>query len=294
MMLRVRRYAALCAVALLAWQTSASAQQPSLTRTQSTPALTPEGRSLEPWNHEEPGIADGLKILGDDFLYLVTSPLRPTLEGVAITAGIGAGVGLLTLADRDIRDAAGNHRHDRLGDVADGVSQLGNAPVLLGLNLIGITAGELARQVTGDRTHLDNALAATEAQILALVLSEGIGYAVGRSTPRESRDPFTFKRGNSSFPSSHTSQTFAVATVLFDRYGPGVGTVAYTLATAVGAARIIQERHWASDVVAGAALGWAIGHTLSLRRAQHPPFLDFFPFADPGTKTYGMMGSIRF
>jgi hypothetical protein len=47
-------------------------------------------------------------------------------------------------------------------------------------------------------------------------------------------------------------------------------------------------------VVAGAALGWAIGHTLSLRRAQHPPFLDFFPFADPGTKTYGMIGSIRF
>src|SRR5205085_5248867 len=137
-------------------------------------------RSLEPWNHEEPGITDGRKILGDDFLYLITSQLRPTLEGVEITTGIGAGVGLLSLADRDIRNAAGNHRHDRLGDVADGVSQLGNAPVLLGLNLVGITAGELARQVTGDRTHLDNALVATEAQILALVLSEGIGYATAR------------------------------------------------------------------------------------------------------------------
>src|SRR5437016_4413117 len=84
---------------------------------------------------------------------------------------------------------------------------------------------------------------------------------------------------SASFPSSHTGQTFAVAAVVADRYGPGAGAVAYTLATAVGAARIIQERHWASDVVAGAALGWAIGHTLSLRRAQHPPFFDFYPFA---------------
>ena len=73
-------------------------------------------------------------------------------------------------------------------------------------------------------------------------------YATMRSTPRESRDPFTFKLGRSSFPSSHATQTFAVATVLADRYGWGVGTVAYAAATAVGAARILQERHWSSDM----------------------------------------------
>ena len=286
--------AAVCALAFLACGATVHAQAPSLTRGDAGPVLTPEGRSLEPWNHEEPGITHGLKILGDDFLYLLTAPLRPTLEGVAITAGIGAGVGLLSLADRDVRDATGNHRHDRLGSAADAVSQLGNAPVLLGLNLAAVTVADIYYRSSGDRTHFDNALVATEAQILALVLTEGIGYATARSTPRESRDPFTLKWGRSSFPSSHASQTFAVATVLADRYGLGVGVVGYTLATAVGAARIIQERHWASDVVAGAALGWAIGHTLSVRRAQQPPFLDFFPFADPGTKTYGLIGTTRF
>lgn len=126
------------------------------------------------------------------------------------------------------------------------------------------------------------------------MLAEGIGYATARGTPRDSHDPFTFKLGYSSFPSSHTAHAFAMATVLADRYGLGVGTIAYTLATGVGAARIIQERHWGSDVVAGAALGWAIGYTLSRRRALHPPFLDFYPFADPGTKTYGVIGTARF
>jgi len=207
------------------------------------PALTTEGRSLQPWEHEDHGWERGFKILGDDFLYLITSPLRPTVEGVLTAGAIGVGVGGFMLLDRDIRDAAGNHRHDRLGQYADGVAQLGNAPVLFGLNVVGLLAGEFTRQYSGDRTHLDAALATTEAQILAIVLSEGIGYATMRSTPRESRDPFTFKLGRSSFPSSHATQAFAVATVLADRYGWGVGTVAYAAATAVGAARILQERH---------------------------------------------------
>jgi membrane-associated phospholipid phosphatase len=274
----------LCLLALLSWTAPAVAQS----------VLTPEGRSLDPAKHDEPGLGQGLKILGDDLLYFSTAPLRPTVEGVAIAAGIGAGVGLISLADRGVRDAAGNHRHDRLGDYADGISQLGNAPVLFGLNVMGILAGELAYDYTGDPRHRDTALVATEAQLLALVFSEGLGYLTARSTPRESRDPFTFKWGRSSFPSSHTSQVFAVASVLEDRYGWGVGVVAYTLAAAVGGARIIQERHWSSDVAGGAALGWIIGHTLSVRRAKSPPFLDFFPFVDPGTHTYGMGASMKF
>lgn len=280
--------AALCAFVLVAGVAPARAQQ------QAPPILTTEGHSLQSWEHEDDGWVQGFKILGGDFLYLLTSPLRPTVEGVLTAGAVGAGIAGLSLLDRDIRDTAGNHRHDRLGDVADAVSQLGNAPVLLGLNVAGIVAGEGIREYSGDRTHLDNALVATEAQLLALVFSEGIGYATQRSTPRESRDPFTFKLGRSSFASSHAAETFAVATVLADRYGWGVGTVAYTTATLVGASRIIQERHWASDVAAGAALGWAIGHSLSRRRAEHPPFLDFFPFADPGTRTYGFLVSGQF
>ena len=82
--------------------------------------------------------------------------------------------------------------------------------------------------------------------------------------------------------------------MLADRYGWGVGTVAYAAATAVGAARILQERHWSSDVVAGAALGWFIGRVVSRRRSENPPYLDFFPFADPRTKTYGFVLEKKF
>jgi membrane-associated phospholipid phosphatase len=133
------------------------------------------------------------------------------------------------------------------------VTQLGNAPVLFGLNVGFVLTGELIRQYNGDSLILDAALAATEAQILAAAFTEGIGYATARTGPSSANDPFKFKFGQSSFPSAHTSQAFAVATVLNDRFDQPVGAIAYTLAGAVGLSRIVLDKHWASDVVAGAA-----------------------------------------
>src|SRR3989442_10403311 len=107
--------------------------------------------------------------------------------------------------------------------------------------------------------------------------------------PEDSNDPFTFKRGRDSFPSSHASQACAVAAVISDRFDQPAGAIAYTLAGLVGVSRLVQDKHWASDVAGGAALGWAVGHFLSVRHATPYTYLDFFPFAEPGSKTYGLV-----
>ncbi len=62
-----------------------------------------------------------------------------------------------------------------------------------------------------------------------------------------------------SFPSGHTSSSFATATALAYSYGPKVGIPALLVATFVGASRVSDGAHWLSDVVGGAALGiyWA-------------------------------------
>lgn len=83
----------------------------------------------------------------------------------------------------------------------------------------------------------------------------------------------------------------AVASVLADRFDAPAGVAAYTLAGLAGVSRLVQDRHWASDVAAGAVLGWATGHFISRRRRENRPYLDFFPFADPGTRTYGLLFS---
>lgn len=254
---------------------------------QAAPVTMPPAH--DQWEQFPPAWERALRTLGDDTLYLLTSPLRVTPENALIVGGIGAGIAGLALADRPIRRELAPHRHNGLRDAADDIALLGNAGVLFGLNVSVVTVGEGVKEATGDTRVLDAALVATESQLLAATLSEGLAYATARSGPDESNHTGKFAWGRHSFPSSHTSQAFAVAAVVSDRFGLGAGTVAYGLAGLVGAARLVEDKHWASDVAGGAALGWVIGHFLSVRHSESHPYLDFFPFADPRTKQYGLM-----
>ena len=61
-----------------------------------------------------------------------------------------------------------------------------------------------------------------------------------------------------SFPSGHTAVSFTGAHILFKEYkhvSPWIGVVGYAAATTVGTMRVLNRRHWASDVVAGAGVG---------------------------------------
>ena len=58
-----------------------------------------------------------------------------------------------------------------------------------------------------------------------------------------------------SFPSGHTTVTFASATVLQRHFGWKVGLPAYAVASYVAASRVEMKRHYLSDVAFGAALG---------------------------------------
>lgn len=61
-----------------------------------------------------------------------------------------------------------------------------------------------------------------------------------------------------SFPSGHTVTAFLGAEILRREYGkqyPGIAIAGYTVATGVGIMRMYNNRHWASDVLAGAGVG---------------------------------------
>lgn len=86
---------------------------------------------------------------------------------------------------------------------------------------------------------------------LTAVTSLGATYLL-KYTVREWRPDHSDRH---SFPSGHTSSTFATATFLQRRYGWKLGVPAYALATYVGWGRVFSKRHHWWDVVAGAAIG---------------------------------------
>jgi membrane-associated phospholipid phosphatase len=67
-----------------------------------------------------------------------------------------------------------------------------------------------------------------------------------------------------SFPSGHSSVSFATATVLQRDLGWKVGVPAYGLATYVAASRIQDKRHFLSDVTFGAAIGIVAGRSVTV------------------------------
>ena len=62
-----------------------------------------------------------------------------------------------------------------------------------------------------------------------------------------------------SWPSGHTATSFVGATILHKEYGltrsPWYSVAGYGVATATGVMRVLNNRHWISDVMSGAGLG---------------------------------------
>lgn len=63
---------------------------------------------------------------------------------------------------------------------------------------------------------------------------------------------------NKSFPSGHTATAFMAATMLHKEYGgrsPWYSIAGYSMATVTGVSRMLNNKHWLSDVLVGAGIG---------------------------------------
>ena len=133
---------------------------------------------------------------------------------------------------------------------------LGSFPVLMG---IGVTTYVVGRNKPSKRaTHLGMDL--IEATLLADGMTELIKVAVRRQRPI--RDDGTRAPGFA-FPSGHAAGTFAAATVLQQHLGWKWAVPTYAIGTYVAISRLADDRHWASDVVAGATEGIIVGRSVT-------------------------------
>jgi membrane-associated phospholipid phosphatase len=131
----------------------------------------------------------------------------------------------------------------------------------------------------------DLGLHGTEAVVIGQALVTVLKVTTGRARPYVSRDrphDFEFGRGlrhedYRSFPSGHSVTAFAAAAAVTEetrRWWPGsvwyIAPVMYGGATLVGVSRMYNNKHWASDVLVGGAIGVFTGRRVVRWHHSHP------------------------
>ncbi len=109
----------------------------------------------------------------------------------------------------------------------------------------------------------------------SMLVAGGATYALKRVFPEDRPD----HSDRQSFPSGHTSVSFAAAASLENRYGWKAGLPAFAVASFVGFARVEARKHHWYDVVAGAAIGTGSGFLLTSKRNSA---VRLTPWADSG------------
>ncbi|NMW17952.1 MAG: phosphatase PAP2 family protein [Chlorobiaceae bacterium] len=85
-----------------------------------------------------------------------------------------------------------------------------------------------------------------ESGILTFGITYGLKYTISETRPNG---------GRHSFPSGHSSTSFASAEFIRERYGWSCGIPAYLAASFVGYSRVESKEHFTRDVIAGALIG---------------------------------------
>jgi membrane-associated phospholipid phosphatase len=184
------------------------------------------------------------------------------------TAAVGvAAVAALTQEDARIDTAISRNRSSRTNAVSSAVTPFGSYAAVA-VSVAPLAAGWIFKNAELRDTGRD----AIEAEIFAAgIVTPLLKKTVGRLRPAQGSDGDEVRPLSSgqSFPSGHATEAFAVASVLAARSkGWVVPVVAYTLASGVALARMNDRAHFSSDVVAGALIGTAIGHTIVNRHAS--------------------------
>ena len=99
---------------------------------------------------------------------------------------------------------------------------------------------------------------------------------------------------DSGFPSFPAASSFALASVVEEKYGWKAGLPAYLSAGLIGWAGIDQQQHRVSDVVFGAALGYAVGKSIGALHYRPDATYKLVPFTDAVTGAQGLQFEKRF
>lgn len=215
------------------------------------------------------------KFLSDHF-GIWTSPLRVKYKDLYWFVPASGILTALFLTDNDFESAlTNNFRPKRLQrDISNAFGQIGGYGPTLGVPGSLIAIGFLTKNDKLRETGVLQLKSVAHASLLYLAVSR----IAGRNKPNNLRKgPGEFFESGTSFPSGHTLNAFAVASVLVHEYSDKkwIPFVVYPLASVIASSRVVQGTHFPSDVFAAAVAGILIGRYVVKHNSKFAPGADY-------------------
>jgi len=140
-----------------------------------------------------------------------------------------------------------------------------------------------------------------EALLDSLIVISVLKPIAGRNRPNALNEKGEFFDGGASFPSGHAIELWSLASVISYEYGHTtiVPIIACSLAAVVSLSRFAAQQHYASDLVAGGAMGWFIGRYVWKTHQDHAIHPHgglkawVLPQIQPGSGTYALSLQIQ-
>jgi membrane-associated phospholipid phosphatase len=208
-----------------------------------------------------------------------TAPLRFTAKKWIYTGVLAGITTALIFADEDIDEWARiqKQKHQWINKSSPVITDFGS-----NYGLYVVIANGLISAVLSNEKGVQTSLLATQAFITSGIWAQILKQLTGRERPEASyiyshteggqwhsifsrysmASPFEKPRMlYDAFPSGHTATAFSIATVFALQYSniKAIPIICYSAASAVGISRLTEHEHWASDVFAGAVIGYLSG-----------------------------------
>ncbi len=181
----------------------------------------------------------------DSIITLNTEKSHLNYKSLIIPAAlIGYGVASLSVnglkqLNFSTRDEINEHKPDHIR--LDNYTQFAPAVLVYGLNAVG---------VQGKHNFKDRSIIYGTSMLITSAITIPLKHIVKEERPDGSN--------HLSFPSGHTAIAFASAQFMFREYKDTnfwLGVSGYSLAVFTGVYRMLNDKHWVGDVVAGAGFG---------------------------------------
>ncbi|MCI0445854.1 phosphatase PAP2 family protein [bacterium] len=160
---------------------------------------------------------------------------------------------------------------------SDSVSKLGSAYGVYGT----VSAFYLLGKLGHNENLSHTGLVGLETLLNSTIVTGALKLATSRERPNTGDGDGSFWGGGSSFPSGHSMSIWSIATAMVNARPRPIywHIIAYSIASSVSVARIAEEKHYASDVFVGSAIGFFIGRYVAHQSSARQKFV-FIPVAD--------------